>query len=182
MEKQWSRLPGYQMVQRQPGSLDGSPGLRLVVRHQGPDGSGKYYRRDSVIAEHGCCFYFLSYAAPERIFDRYQFAMNRLLETFRFRGPSAPTAPAGAAPDPNRKEILETAAFANTALPLWAGPLYSPSLDDGSPLGSEIAADHRRLVGDLARLLRLLDQAQAKLQPLLDQLLTIQLEQSSLVE
>ncbi|MCF8033741.1 MAG: DUF1795 domain-containing protein [Desulfarculaceae bacterium] len=181
---QWSRNPGYKLLTRKTGKLDGRPGIMIAARYQH---RGRAFHQEQVIIQRRPYYYLLGYTAPEDIFHQGMKHMARALASFRFiplsAGAGAPAWPA--APDPaqaRRQDQMTVAAYGPTLLKQLQGPLYSHTFENGTPQGHEVATAHNRIITALAKTLAAQAVAQKPALAWLDKLGQLQIKQMALLE
>ena len=83
LERQWAAMPGYKLLGRDTGRLSGQPALRLRAVYQASQG-GELFQQDQLLVERGPYYYCIGYTAPQRLFNKYKWALDHVLKTFKF--------------------------------------------------------------------------------------------------
>lgn len=82
-EEQFSGRKGFRLLSSEPVQIEGSPAVRLLIEYDGPEEIGPF-RQDQFIVDRGLYYYYVSYAAPVELFDKYKFVMDELVDSFKF--------------------------------------------------------------------------------------------------
>jgi len=82
-EEQLSGRRGFRLLSSEPVQIGGSPAARLLAEYDGPEESAPL-RQDQLIVDCGLYYYYISYTAPVELFDKYEFVMNELVDSFKF--------------------------------------------------------------------------------------------------
>lgn len=178
---QWQRAARFKLLGRQTGRMSGRPGLRLEVTYADPGGSGTVYHQEQYIVDRGEDFFYLAYTAPQRLYKAYRPRLTEALAGLKFFAPQPAQARTTPAAQPGPPNLPSSPVLVEAALHRLAGPLYSPSYDNGTPRGKKLVALHSGLVADLHRLLLKLSQAQSDTLKLFGQLTLTATDQAALL-
>lgn len=103
LERIWGLEPGYLRLSRETGKLSGQLAVRLVVTLQERDNK-RVWKLEYFIAQKGLNFYVIGYEAPQEIFDKGRYVINKTIATFRFiEDTPGPSGPASQPPRDNRR-------------------------------------------------------------------------------
>jgi hypothetical protein len=80
---QLSKARGFKVLSTRKGALRGNPAVRLLVEYRVPNEKVPF-RQEQMIVEHGAYYYWVGYTAPQNLADKYNFVMERVINTFRF--------------------------------------------------------------------------------------------------
>ena len=83
IKDQWKNMKNFKLLSQETGQLAGKPAIHMLGSFTVASVS-KIYSQEQVIIEHTNYYYYIAYTAPESLFNKYRYIMNKTVESFQF--------------------------------------------------------------------------------------------------
>jgi len=83
IREQWANMKNFKLLSQETVNLTGKPAVHMLASFTVAS-VNKIYNQEQVIIEHTNHHYFIAYTAPEALFNKYRYIMNKTVESFQF--------------------------------------------------------------------------------------------------